>query len=94
MSIVYSADHGDNYFQPLGKLGSDGIKFKSHAYEHFRWGDGKVIKTTQAEHTVSFECRVDAFSPEGLAIMFGPLFPVAYAFSRIDPHWYLRGDVE
>lgn len=55
------------------------------------WSGPHVLK---AQQSYSFTVKFEALVPSLGALLFGPQFGVAVAFSAIDPHWYLRGDFD
>jgi hypothetical protein len=54
--------------------------------------DSEVISTIQADYSITIEYSVESFNIDVLAMLFGPLYALAWQFRQINPHWYLERD--
>lgn len=77
-------------FVDLGYVSSGGIKRKPATHDIPAWGNKVVV--LQDSYSVSLDVFFDFVHPDFWALVFGPQYAAAQMFSRIDPHWYLRGD--
>jgi hypothetical protein len=53
------------------------------------WGSVALL---QDEYRITMQFNFVEIAPTIGLLLFGPLFMLALQFSRIDPHWYLRGE--
>jgi hypothetical protein len=55
-------------------------------------GDTGQVAVLQDRYSVSFSFDLAEVNEAALGILFGPRWLLAWQFSRISPHWYLRGE--